>query len=52
MNKGEEVSFTAQVSTNGRGQGLVERLIAVEDCRATPDDNFYSKDGVTLIENG
>jgi len=49
VNNGE-VSFKAQVLTKGRKEGLVP--IAIEDCRATPDGNFDSKDGVTLIENG
>lgn len=52
VNNGEEVSFTAHVSTNDKRHGSVQRFIAVEICRATPDDNFDSKDGVTLIENG
>lgn len=52
VNNGEEVSFTAQISTKGRQHGLSQRFIAVKDCRATPDDNFDSNEGVTLIENG
>ncbi|KAL9989217.1 hypothetical protein ACROYT_G003741 [Oculina patagonica] len=31
---------------------LMNKSIAVEVCRATPDANFYNKEGVTLIENG
>lgn len=52
VNNGEEVSFTAQISTKGRQHRLSQRFIAVKDCRATPDDNFDSNEGVTLIENG
>ena len=52
VNNGEEVSFTAQISTKGRQHGLSQRFIAMKDCRATPDDNFDSNEGVTLIENG
>lgn len=52
VNNGEEVLFTAQISTEGKGHDFGERFIAVKDCRATPDHNFDSNEGVTLIENG
>lgn len=52
VNIGEEVSFKAELSPNGRKLTLAENFLAVEICRAIPDDTFDSKEGVTLIENG
>ena len=52
VDDGEEVSFRAQVAGNHKGDGLAEKFLAVEDCRATPDNNFDSNYVVTLIENG
>ena len=52
VDDGEEVSFRVQVAGNHKGDGVVQKFLAVEDCRATPDINFDSNYVVTLIENG
>ena len=49
---GEEVSLTAELPTKHHGNRYDEKFIAAENCRATPDENFNSTDGITLIENG